>query len=247
MEGDLFHNEDGEELYSPFNEISNYDYNNNNFVNENRRSEADDQDEEDIDEENKELKTEPSTTTYTLSADPNLLPEIVSDMEKKIAENKYDIETWTILISEYAAKLPIEKARGIYDRFFAIFPTAGKFWKQYVEHEMSAKNYSNVENILSHCLLKCLHIELWRTYIQFVKLIKKDTPNGLMDIKKAYEFAIEKVGMDINSSQLWMDYIQFLSDMPATTEREKTTRMDDIRACYTRVRTIFISHSIQQV
>ena len=242
MDGELAELNDfsqDDDLYNPLQPIYNdFDVNWGLNDNNNRRAVEDheqDEEDEDIDEENKELKlkNDDPISDLPLNYDPNLFPEKVSEIERKIAENKYDIESWTILVTE-AQKLPIDKARGIYERFFQVFPTAGKFWKQYVEHEMNAKNYANVEAILGRCLLKCLHIELWRTYIQFVKLIKKDAANGLIDIKKAYEFAIEKVGYDINSTQLWMDYIQFLSEMPSANEREKSSRMDEMRHYYTR-------------
>ena len=33
------------------------------------------------------------------------------------------------------------------------FPTCGKFWKQYIEHEMKNGNYENVEKLFKRCLV----------------------------------------------------------------------------------------------
>lgn len=56
---------------------------------------------------------------------------------------------------------------------------------------------------------KCPNIELWRSYVNYVKSTKETQRE---EVIKAFEFALENIGIDINSIQLWQDYIHYLRD-----------------------------------
>uniref|UniRef100_A0A8I3WJL8 Cleavage stimulation factor subunit 3 n=1 Tax=Callithrix jacchus TaxID=9483 RepID=A0A8I3WJL8_CALJA len=62
------------------------------------------------------------------------VPEKVKKAEKKLEENPYDLDAWSILIRE-AQNQPIDKARKTYERLVAQFPSSGRFWKLYIEAE----------------------------------------------------------------------------------------------------------------
>ncbi|TRZ03713.1 hypothetical protein DNTS_009286 [Danionella cerebrum] len=63
------------------------------------------------------------------------IPEKVKKAEKKLEENPYDLDAWSILIRE-AQNQPIDKARKTYERLVAQFPSSGRFWKLYIEAEV---------------------------------------------------------------------------------------------------------------
>uniref|UniRef100_A0AC11DUS9 Cleavage stimulation factor subunit 3 n=1 Tax=Ovis aries TaxID=9940 RepID=A0AC11DUS9_SHEEP len=63
------------------------------------------------------------------------VPEKVKKAEKKLEENPYDLDAWSILIRE-AQNQPIDKARKTYERLVAQFPSSGRFWKLYIEAEV---------------------------------------------------------------------------------------------------------------
>eukprot|EP01111_Echinosteliopsis_oligospora_P016741 TRINITY_DN7057_c0_g1_i1.p1 TRINITY_DN7057_c0_g1~~TRINITY_DN7057_c0_g1_i1.p1 ORF type:complete len:763 (+),score=225.67 TRINITY_DN7057_c0_g1_i1:44-2332(+) len=130
--------------------------------------------------------------------------------EQKVEVDKYDTESWTLLIME-SQNLPIDRARDVYNKFLKIFPTAGRYWKQYAEHELSSKNYDKVAEVYKSCLLTCLNIDLWRSYLSYIRSINdENTPQGKAEVKKAFEFVLNHVKLDISSTQIWQDYIQFL-------------------------------------
>ena len=53
-----------------------------------------------------------------------------------IEQNQYDIEAWHKLLRVIHNE-PVEKHReNIYERLVTVFPTSGKFWKVYIEHEV---------------------------------------------------------------------------------------------------------------
>jgi cleavage stimulation factor subunit 3 len=83
--------------------------------------------------------------------------------------------------------MKIEEARVYYESFLSDYPTAGKYWKSYAEHEINEKNYDKAEKIFERCLMHCLNIDLWKCYLSYVKTIKSETKerNEIID---AYNF-----------------------------------------------------------
>lgn len=41
----------------------------------------------------------------------------------------------------------MDQARNFYEKLVAQFPNAGRYWKAYIEHELRAKNFENVEKV----------------------------------------------------------------------------------------------------
>nr|XP_020663268.1 cleavage stimulation factor subunit 3-like isoform X1 [Pogona vitticeps] len=76
------------------------------------------------------------------------VPEKVKKAEKKLEENPYDLDAWSILIRE-AQNQPIDKARKTYERLVAQFPSSGRFWKLYIEAECPiSREKKELEKIL---------------------------------------------------------------------------------------------------
>uniref|UniRef100_A0A8C9MYR9 Cleavage stimulation factor subunit 3 n=2 Tax=Passeriformes TaxID=9126 RepID=A0A8C9MYR9_SERCA len=128
------------------------------------------------------------------------VPEKVKKAEKKLEENPYDLDAWSILIRE-AQNQPIDKARKTYERLVAQFPSSGRFWKLYIEAEIKAKNYDKVEKLFQRCLMKVLHIDLWKCYLSYVRETKGKLPSYKEKMAQAYDFALDKIGMEIMSYQ----------------------------------------------
>uniref|UniRef100_A0A8C1DR52 Cleavage stimulation factor subunit 3 n=1 Tax=Cyprinus carpio carpio TaxID=630221 RepID=A0A8C1DR52_CYPCA len=124
------------------------------------------------------------------------IPEKVKKAEKKLEENPYDLDAWSILIRE-AQNQPIDKARKTYERLVAQFPSSGRFWKLYIEAEIKAKNYDKVEKLFQRCLMKVLHIDLWKCYLSYVRETKGKLPSYKEKMAQAYDFALDKIGMEI--------------------------------------------------
>ncbi|XP_049848096.1 uncharacterized protein LOC126311190 [Schistocerca gregaria] len=137
-----------------------------------------------------------------------------SKKSEKAEENKYDLKHWDYLIAE-ASKKGIHEARQVYQKFFEVFPTAGTYWKQYVEIELHHKNYDAVEEIFQKCLPICVSVDLFRIYLDYtqnIKMKKADLPPSVKvaAITNAFEFSLGQVGLDITSSPIWAEYIDFL-------------------------------------
>ncbi|XP_059832079.1 cleavage stimulation factor subunit 3 isoform X1 [Mobula hypostoma] len=161
------------------------------------------------------------------------VPEKVKKAEKKLEENPYDLDAWSILIRE-AQNQPIDKARKTYERLVTQFPSSGRFWKLYIEAEIKAKNYDKVEKLFQRCLMKVLHIDLWKCYLAYVRETKGKLPSYKEKMAQAYDFALDKIGMEIMSYQIWVDYINFLKGVEAVGSYAENQRITAVRRVYQR-------------
>uniref|UniRef100_A0A7S1I663 Suppressor of forked domain-containing protein n=1 Tax=Eutreptiella gymnastica TaxID=73025 RepID=A0A7S1I663_9EUGL len=135
--------------------------------------------------------------------------------ETALRANKWDTEAWDTLLQEVNSQ-PIEKVRVVYDTFFEQFPTAVKFWRNYISREMQAKNFEKVENILHGKLLLIPHSHLWQSYIDYVRATK-----GREEIQKAYEFALDTIGSDVNSTTIWLGYFDFMKQLRCNGDNDE--------------------------
>uniref|UniRef100_A0A672FSX2 Cleavage stimulation factor subunit 3 n=1 Tax=Salarias fasciatus TaxID=181472 RepID=A0A672FSX2_SALFA len=161
------------------------------------------------------------------------IPEKVKKAEKKLEENPYDLDAWSILIRE-AQNQPIDKARKTYERLVSQFPSSGRFWKLFIEAEIKAKNYDKVEKLFQRCLMKVLHIDLWKCYLSYVRETKGKLPSYKEKMAQAYDFALDKIGMEIMSYQIWVDYINFLKGVEAVGSYAENQRITAVRRVYQR-------------
>uniref|UniRef100_A0A8C5AWP6 Cleavage stimulation factor, 3' pre-RNA, subunit 3 n=1 Tax=Gadus morhua TaxID=8049 RepID=A0A8C5AWP6_GADMO len=161
------------------------------------------------------------------------VPEKVKKAEKKLEENPYDLDAWSILIRE-AQNQPIDKARKTYERLVTQFPSSGRFWKLFIEAEIKAKNYDKVEKLFQRCLMKVLHIDLWKCYLAYVRETKGKLPSYKEKMAQAYDFALDKIGMEIMSYQIWVDYINFLKGVEAVGSYAENQRITAVRRVYQR-------------
>jgi len=147
--------------------------------------------------------------------------------------NQYDMEAWSLVMRD-AQNRPVDEARPIFERLVGIFTTTGKFWKLYIEQEMRAYNFERVEKLFQRCLTKVLNIDLWRLYITYVKETKSSLPTYREKLSNAYEFAIEKIGMDYNSYSLWNDYAQLLKNVQVSGSYAENQKLMAVRKVYQR-------------
>lgn len=173
-----------------------------------------------------ENKTEAVITQWNLS-------EPGRKAESLLAENPYDVDAWGVLIRE-AQNYSIELARSLYERLVTHFPTAGKYWKLYIDQEMKAKNFDRVEKLFQRCLIKILHLDLWKTYLSYVKETKQALTSFREKMIQAYEFAVEKIGLDYSSYPIWCEYINFLKAGEAQGAYAENQKISQIRKVYSR-------------
>jgi len=160
-------------------------------------------------------------------------PDRINAAHSKLGEDPYDIDSWLILIKNAQCR-SIDEARETYEHLVVIFPTSGRYWKTYIEQEIRARNYERVERLFQRCLIKVLNIDLWKTYLLYVKETKSTLPTYKEKMAQAYDFALDKMGLDIQSHTLWNDYIKFLKGVEAFGSYAENQKITAIRKVYQR-------------
>lgn len=100
--------------------------------------------------------------------------------------------------------------------------------------QLRGKNFENVENLFNRCLVKVLNIDLWKCYVFYVRETKGHLSSFREKMAKAYDFALDKVGLDMNSYSIYSDYISFLKTVPAVGQYAENQRISAVRKIYQR-------------
>ncbi|CDW56910.1 cleavage stimulation factor subunit 3 [Trichuris trichiura] len=171
--------------------------------------------------------------------------------ERRIKQNPFDVEAWNLLLRDVQRK-KIETVRNFYEALVKQFPNAGRFWKAYAEHERTAdtkwaarKGYfssifrrfqlrNSPLQVFQRCLIEVLNIDLWKSYLKFVRTTKGKSATFREKMAEVYDFALEKVGLDLYSSQIYSEYISFLKGVPATGSYAENQKISAIRKVYHR-------------
>lgn len=92
--------------------------------------------------------------------------------------------------------------------------------------------------VLSHLRSVCQSCYEVRVPILYINTRRVNSnaadPNSRAIIRKAYEFALNHVGQDKDSGEIWKDYIDFLKGTEAHTTWDTQQRMDALRSAYHR-------------
>ena len=101
----------------------------------------------------------------------------VAPLMSQIERNKYDTEAWLgILRLIHNEDVEIYR-ESVYERLLKVFPSSGRFWRSYIDHEVRCSNFERVEKLFQRCLMKVLSIDLWKTYLSYVRETKASLPS----------------------------------------------------------------------
>ncbi|KAF1843982.1 Suf-domain-containing protein [Cucurbitaria berberidis CBS 394.84] len=186
----------------------------------------------------------PATPAPTSASLPKarLPQDRVGILEDRIAEDpRGDIEAWLSLIEEHRRRHKHDDARAAFERFLAVFPTAGEQWVEYIAFETELDELSKVEHIFGRSVPLAPYVALYSSYIDFIRRRYNLTtdPNGQnrQIIIQAYEFVLGQVGIDVAAGKLWLDYIEMLKTGPGIlggTNWQDMQKMDTLRKVYQR-------------
>merc|ERR1712226_1193174 len=88
--------------------------------------------------------------------------------------------------------------------------------------------------LFQRCLTKVLNLELWKSYLAYVRETKNSLPNFKENMANAYDFALEKVGTDIMAYPIWNDYLIFLKGIEAQGTYAENQKITAVRRIYQR-------------
>ena len=94
---------------------------------------------------------------------------------------------------------------------------------------MQAKMYDQVEKLFKRCLNTVLNIDLWKTYLAYIRETKDKQQNYREKMSKAYEFALDRIGLDLQCYSIWNDYITFLRNFEVQGTFAENQRISQVR------------------
>lgn len=98
----------------------------------------------------------------------------------------------------------------------------------------SIKFQNNHFQLFQRCLVKVLNIDLWKCYLNYIKEAKYHLPSFREKMGQAFDFALEKMGIDINSYSIYNDYVQFLKGVDAQGNYAENQKISAVRRVYQR-------------
>lgn len=166
-----------------------------------------------------------------------LLLDVIGTLEDAVEKNPLDYKKWSQLIEHVVAKDKEEQVRATFERYFSIFRFDARQWNNYVNFELNRGEFNNVEQIFAKCLPITNDVDLCRTYVSYVRRVNDVITGGekaRTTVLQAFDFAVNKVGTDVDSAELWKDYLDFFKSWTPSSSWEQQQKTDLIRRLYRR-------------
>ncbi|GLB33223.1 putative suf-domain-containing protein [Lyophyllum shimeji] len=161
-------------------------------------------------------------------------PTEYDQLRAELRERPHNPEAWRRLIDNAENSGEIEKIRESFDALLQQYPNTSSAQIRYIGHFLEdPSTWTEAEALFKKFLIISPSVDLWRFYLTYVRRVNTD-PTTRDIVRKSYEFALNYVGQDKDSGDIWRDYIQFLRAGEATTTWEEQQKMDALRKVYHR-------------
>ncbi|EGW33275.1 uncharacterized protein SPAPADRAFT_151132 [Spathaspora passalidarum NRRL Y-27907] len=159
----------------------------------------------------------------------------IGQLEEDLESDPLNYIKWNKLIEQVIAKDNQEQVRAVYTKYLSIFKFDGPSWCKYIRYELNRGEKQKVESLFQQCFAITDSVELCRLYVDYVRSAADFITGGEQargTVIQAFEFAIGKVGIDINSDGLWNDYLGFLKSWTPSANWEQQQKVDLVRKVY---------------
>ena len=107
--------------------------------------------------------------------------------------------------------------------------------------ELEQNELPLVEQIFGNCLLRLPNVDMWNTYLDYLRrihpLINDSDGSKRAIISSAFELLFDNVGIDPDSGKLWREYVDFVKSGPGVVGGagwQDAQKMDLLRKAYQR-------------
>lgn len=105
--------------------------------------------------------------------------------------------------------------------------------------ENGLEELQRLQDIFNTALMNNYSVPFWQLYINFIQRRFNLTvaPQDRPTVQKAWEFALDRVGIDKDAGDVWQDYISFLKSAPGNVGGsgwQDAQKMDLLRKGYQR-------------
>ncbi|GMM34580.1 cleavage polyadenylation factor subunit [Saccharomycopsis crataegensis] len=166
--------------------------------------------------------------------------------------NERDITSWKELITKTQnkhGKFSPNEPRKLYERFLKVFPNNGDIYLKYIDFELSKNENSNAESLYERSLTKCRNLELWKSYINYVRK-QNDIITGGQEarqtVNQSFDIALRNIGIDLNAGSIWEDYIKFINEWNPISKWEEQQKTE-LKRKTLKQSVIIPSHKIEDL
>ncbi|KLO08580.1 Suf-domain-containing protein [Schizopora paradoxa] len=164
-------------------------------------------------------------------------PTKTSEWQQKLqqtTQEPYNTSAWNALITFAESSGDVEKIKEAYDALLAKFPNTPSAQINYLSHFLTnSSSFAYAESLFARFLRTSPSVELWKFYINYVRRVNTG-PATRDTVGKAYDFALNHVGQDKDSGEIWAEYLQFLKAGETATTWEEQQKMDALRRVFQR-------------
>ncbi|KAH9065163.1 hypothetical protein EDB83DRAFT_2382211 [Lactarius deliciosus] len=155
-------------------------------------------------------------------------------LRASLRENPHDTEGWNKVVRLVEDSGDLEKIKEAYESLLKMYPNTWSAQIAYLNHFLVPGHFKFAEDhLFTRFLRTSPAVELWKFYLTYIRRINVD-PSTRDIVRKAYEFALNHVGQDKDSGEIWSDYIQFLRSGETNSTWEEQQKMDALRKVYHR-------------
>ncbi|KAI5120731.1 hypothetical protein M0805_006437 [Coniferiporia weirii] len=161
-------------------------------------------------------------------------PSDWSALRKAVEDNPYNEASWNALLDMAEELGDLEKIKETYEALLEKYPNTSSAQISYLNHFLiNQATFPFAESLFARFLRTSASVDLWKFYIIYVRRLNVG-PATRDTVAKAYDFALQHVGQDKDSSGIWEEYIQFVKSGEASSTWEEQQKMDTLRKIYQR-------------
>ncbi|KIK71023.1 hypothetical protein GYMLUDRAFT_33130 [Collybiopsis luxurians FD-317 M1] len=155
----------------------------------------------------------------------------------RLRENPQDTEAWQRLILEAEESGSLDNIRAAYEALLKQYPNTPSAQIRYISHFLNnQRTFAEAEALFKRFLkVTSPSVNMYRYYLTYIRRINTGSDTQSREtIRKSYEFAINSIGSDKDSGDIWSDYIAFLNSGENSSTWEEQQKMDMVRKAYQR-------------
>ncbi|TFK64019.1 Suf-domain-containing protein [Pluteus cervinus] len=150
----------------------------------------------------------------------------------QLKEKPHNPEGWKRLVELAESSGDLQKVRETYDALLKQYPNTPSAQIAYIGHFVNEpEHFGEAEELFRRFLRTSPFVDLWKYYLTYVRRLNTKPANRDV-IVKSYNFALNHVGQDRESGEIWNDYLQFLKMGEASSTWEEQQKMDALRKVY---------------
>ncbi|KIK50299.1 hypothetical protein GYMLUDRAFT_78535 [Collybiopsis luxurians FD-317 M1] len=158
-------------------------------------------------------------------------------LQLRLRENSQDTKAWRRLILEAEESGSLDNIRAGYEALLKQYPNTPSAQIRYISHFLNnQRTFAEAEALFKRFLkVTSPSVNMYRYYLTYIRRINTGSDTQSREtIRKSYEFAINSIGSDKDSGDIWSDYIAFLNSGENSSTWEEQQKMDMVRKVYQR-------------